>query len=410
VTEHDDYQVRDLYRLRRQVALWRQQLYNRPDPGSDGALVAALAEAEAQLQRLEAARDAGRGDSGGILLDTGGGGEKPGGIMLGAETTAVDARVLLRQSHVPTGIVHLLDPSKTPLVTFRIRYGGDEYVRLRLSSLVEGYSARAIDTVELLPDDEITIHHLPTFFPHRIRHVNELTRATLHIRIDDLDGATEQHSTFPIWLLARTSAYLGMKDPATGGWIDLLPYLGAWVTPNATGVMRLLRVATTLHPAQQIAGYQVGPAGVAQQVEAIYRSLQQEEIRYIHSALCFGVTEGEYMQRVRLPREALANKSANCIDGTVLMASLLEAASLNPALVLVPGHAFLGWEQGPENGEWDYLETTMIADHDFEAARASARRLAEQQQAQAERLRAPHLFRRLSVAELRTHHQITPME
>jgi hypothetical protein len=401
---------RELYRLRRQTGLWRQQLFARPAPGGDEALLRLLAEAETELQRLETARTAAGDGSEGVLLDSGGGGEKPGGILLGAETTAVDARVLLRQSHVPTAIVHLLDPAKTPLVSFSMRYAGDEYVRLRLTSYVEGYSARAIDTVELFPDDEVTVNQLPTFFPARLRHVTELTRATLHIRIDDLDGATEQHSTFPIWLLARTSAYLGLRDPATGAWIDLLPYLGAWVTPNAPGIMRLLRKATALHPAQQLVGYQTGPVGVAQQVEAIYKSLQEEQIRYIHSALCFGITGGEFMQRVRLPREALAHRSANCLDGTVLMASLLEAASLNPAIVLIPGHAFLGWETGPDGGEWDYLETTLVAEADFETARRSGRRLAEQQQAEAARLNAPHLFRRLGLAALRTEQAITPME
>ena len=54
------------------------------------------------------------------------------------------------------------------------------------------------------------------------------------------------------------------------------------------------------------------------------------------------------------------------------MASLLEAASLQPAIVLVPGHAFVAWETWEGTDEWDYLETTMIASHDFEAARRRA--------------------------------------
>ena len=45
-----------------------------------------------------------------------------------------------------------------------------------------------------------------------------------------------------------------------------------------------------------------------------------------------------------LPRESLADKEANCINGTVLFASLLEGISMSPAIVLVPGHAFLAWE------------------------------------------------------------------
>ena len=59
------------------------------------------------------------------------------------------------------------------------------------------------------------------------------------------------------------------------------------------------------------------------------------------------------------------------------MASLLEAASLQPAIVLVPGHAFVAWETWEGTDEWDYLETTMIASHDFEAARQRARSLFE---------------------------------
>ena len=50
------------------------------------------------------------------------------------------------------------------------------------------------------------------------------------------------------------------------------------------------------------------------------------------------------------------------------MASLLESASLRPAIVLVPGHAFVGWAKGSETDELDYLETTMIGSHDFASA------------------------------------------
>ena len=43
--------------------------------------------------------------------------------------------------------------------------------------------------------------------------------------------------------------------------------------------------------------------------------------------------------------------------------------------MLVPGHAFVGWETWRGSDEWDYLETTMIDSHDFEAARQRARAL-----------------------------------
>jgi hypothetical protein len=92
----------------------------------------------------------------------------------------------------------------------------------------------------------------------------------------------------------------------------------------------------------------------------------------VNSVIDYGAGPGEVTQRTRLPRESLAQKSANCIDGTVLLTSLLEGASLNPAVVLVPDHAFVGWETWDGSGEWSYLETTMIGSAEFETACQSA--------------------------------------
>lgn len=399
------------YQQRRRVELLRQQLYAQPDPSVSPQLMQTLMDAEEEWHRLEEARRTQEQTKGrGVLLKTGGEDEKPGGVVLGADTTGIDAEVLLRMSHVPTGIVHLLNADRTPLVTFHVRYTGREFVRLRLASFVEGYSAHVIDTVELRADQSAEINQLATFFPDRVKHVTELTRATLHIVIDDLDRKTEQESTFPIWLLARTSAYLGVADPATGDWVDLTPKLAAWATPNAPAVMKLLRRAADMHPDQHIVGYQVSPEGVEEQVKAIFEAVKAEGIVYVNSVLSFGATEGEYMQRVRLPRESIENKSANCIDGTVLMASVLEAASLNPGIVLVPGHAFLAWETQDGNDQWDYLETTMIGSHDFQAAHKAGQVMGEWQKALAERLENPRYFRLLSLPDLRARHGITPME
>src|SRR5205814_223391 len=98
-------------------------------------------------------------------------------------------------------------------------------------------------------------------------------------------------------------------------------------------------------------------------------------LTYVNSVIDYGADPSQATQRTRLPSESLVRKSANCIDGTVLMASLLEGASLNPALVFIPGHAFLGWETWPGTNTWEYLETTMIGTADFEPARESGQKL-----------------------------------
>jgi hypothetical protein len=416
------------YQQRQLVELLRQQLYSLTNPARFEELSESLVEAETTLRELEAARQSlEQTENRGLLLDSDRQDRGLGGIVMGAETTGIEARVLLRMSHVPTGIVHLFDPKEHPLVTFQVRKAQPPgYVRLRLKSFVEEYSATAIDTIEMEYSEELEeIHQLPTFFPERMRAVNELTRATLHIVIDDLDGATEQESTFPIWLLARTSAYNArVEDPSKGQWVDLSHFYGAWVTPNAPEILQLLRRVADLHPERAITGYLSQTKKVATrtqeveaQVRAVYNALKAEQILYIRSGLTLGAGEGESMQRARLPREVLATKSANCLDGTLLMASVLEAGSLNPGLTLVPGHAFLAWEkqpadkwEGADEDRWGYVETTMISTDSFEAAQTEGRRQAKYWQGKKAAMGRPWLFRRLSVAELRSRRGIVPME
>ena len=400
------------HQQRMQVRALREQVFQNQGLEAQDAVFKQLAAAELALNKLEEQRISLENQNGppGVLLDTQKGEAGLGGIMLGPETTGIDVRVLLRQSHIPTGIVHQLKVDETPLVTFQVSSTADQYVRLRLISFVEEYSAQAIDTLELPPGESVQVNHLPTFFPEKIGLVNEVRRASLHIRVDDLDGATEQHSTFPVWLLSRNSVYNGIKHPATNGWIDLLEYLAAWVTPNFRPVLETLRQAAELHPQKKMVGYHGSAAQVEQQVKAIYQALKERGILYINSTLAFGSKEEVSLQRVRLPRQSLMQRSANCVDGTLLMASLLEAASLNPGLVIVPGHAFLAWETQNGNGEWDYLETTMISTHDFADAQIRGRILAEQYQEMAQQAGDEKIFRRLSLLELRAERGIMPME
>lgn len=329
------------------------------------------------------------------------------GTAMGPDTTGLTVTVLLRMAHLPTSIVHLLEAGQHPLVSLRVHNGRTTPARLRLTSFVEGYSAHAVDTVEIAPGQQAEISHLPTFFPDRLASLSEVCRASLHIQIDDLDGKMEQERTFPIWMLARTSALLHVPDPATGLPRDLMPYLAAWVTPSVPAVFALLRQAAASLTDGTVASYQVDAAGVQAQVKAIYDALKGAGITYVNSVLCFGAIPGVLAQRIRLPTESLTQRSANCMDGTVLLASVLEAASLHPALVLIPGHAFLGWETSEGSGQWDYLETTLLGSQDFAQAQAEGRALAAMYQEQA--ILQPSIFSRLSLRALRAQ-GIWPME
>lgn len=403
------------YRQRRRVNALRRQVYQQPDPAASQSLLQALAEAEATLAALEQQRIALESTAGGGVVASLDKKTKPSGV-LGAETTGLEATVYLRMAQAPTAIYHLFDPDETPLVSCTVRNVGQQGKtrRLRFSSFIDGYSATAVNTVEIRPDQEHTFNQLPTLYAGAVAEINEITRATLNVLVEDLDaasGAVELHTTYPLWLLARTTAPLAVRDPKTGAWNDLTHYFGAFVTPNAPALMRFLRSAAERHPDKMLAGYQGDPAGVEPQVRAVYDALKSDAgITYVNSLIAFSPEEGAASQRVRLPRESLEHREANCIDGTVLFASLLEGISLNPAIVLVPGHAFVAWEGWQDNGEWRYLETTMIGSHSFDEAVASAQATAMQYEQLASQQNNPMAFRRWPLSTLRTSYAITPME
>jgi hypothetical protein len=276
---------------------------------------------------------------------------------------------------LPTGAYHLMDPETDPLLSVDVENFSTDIRRVCVKAYIEGLTAQAVRTIEIEPRKTATFNLQPTLFPERAQAITEVQRATLHVVVTDLDnGKIESHDTYVITCLARTASFNGVRRPDTGELLDLSHYYGAWVTPHADVVQQRIRRAVELAPERRMLGYQGDPELVTGQVAALYESLREAEIVYVNSVIDYGAAAGMTTQRTRLPRETLELRSANCIDGTVLLASLLEGVSLNPAIVLVPGHAFVGWETWFGSDEWRFLETTMIGTADFEAARESAER------------------------------------
>jgi len=332
------------YDLRLKVNALRRQLYPGPGLSDSDALQDRLEQAEKELAALELERAQAQADDpsrpGRIVLNAPeGGGEDPYATR-GHDTTGLGAEAVLRMAQVPTAFYHLFDRDHHPLVVHTIENVSDRTRRLRITSYIEGYSARAVDTFEVAADATVTLRQLPTLFPRPVARLTELTTATLNISIEDLQGEVELHRTEPVRLLPRTTAPLVVMDPDTGRWQDLSPYLAAYVTPNAPAIMSFLRRIADLHPGGHLDGYG-SVDDVRNQVKAVFEALRAAGITYISSTVAFSPEDGPSTQRIRLPRESLKDQAANCIDGTVLFASLLEAMSLNVALVVTRNHAFV---------------------------------------------------------------------
>jgi hypothetical protein len=63
---------------------------------------------------------------------------------------------------------------------------------------------------------------------------------------------------------------------------------------------------------------------------------------------------------VRLLSSTWNDRVANCLDGSVLIASALERLGIGSFLVLVPGHAFVGFYADKDRREAEFLETTLL--------------------------------------------------
>jgi hypothetical protein len=355
---------REVQKQNNRVAALRRAVYAQTDPSAADELTARLADAETTLAELEGQARAKAPDakSGSDPVSP------PMGRMLGSDTTKLNVKPTLNMQPLPTGVYNLLDPETDPLLTLSLENLSRDIRRVCVKAYLEGLSAQDARTVEIKPREKLTLKLLPTLFPERARAITEIQRATLRVQVDDLDGKPESDDSYPIVCLARTASFNAVRRPGSAEMVDLSHYYGAWVTPHAELVQERIRRAVDLVPDRQIWGYQGDPDSVDRQVLALYQSLREAEIAYVNSVIDYGGQAGQATQRTRLPRESIAGRAANCIDGTVLFASLLEGSSLNPALVLVPGHAFVGWEVWDGSDEWKYLETTMIGSQDFEAA------------------------------------------
>ncbi|MGE5603501.1 MAG: hypothetical protein ACM30E_10640 [Nitrososphaerales archaeon] len=300
-----------------------------------------------------------------------------------AETPTPPAISVALLTHtVPTAYCHHLDATVFPFVTVKIDNTNDGCAdtAVRIEATIEGYSDTVTASVQVKQGTTGQASLLPLLQPSAVATLNEIRPATLRITVRQTEPERVLcDQTERVLLHARNTALLALRAPG-GGVIDLTQYLAAWVTPRAPEMERLLRRAAEYHPDRMLVGYHgastlaQGAQIARQQAQAIFAVLQAETgFTYVNSPLTLGAESDQVTQRVRLPAEVLASAgSANCIDGTVLFASLLELAALDPILVLVPGHAFVGWRTWARVDRYEFLETTLIGYGDFDSAQASA--------------------------------------
>ncbi len=148
---------------------------------------------------------------------------------------------------------------------------------------------------------------------------------------------------------------------------DTSIFFAAYVNEDNPQIDMLLREALNSRIVNRFWGYQSrDPKMVEKQVYALWYVLQKRDFKYSSISNTSLSSNVVVAQRVRTFNEALAASQINCVDGSALFASLLKAINIDPVLIRLPGHMFVGYYTDKSQKSLQFLETSMIGDVNLE--------------------------------------------
>ncbi|MDO9094206.1 MAG: hypothetical protein Q8R98_15255 [Rubrivivax sp.] len=202
----------------------------------------------------------------------------------------------------------------------------------------------------------------------RLRNVNQPLPINVNWSVS-INGQPAGQSTQTVRLRSVYDAPFQLRTER--GLENMSWVFAAYVTEDAPWIDEWLREAFA-GQAQGPVGYQMGADHVDKQVETVFMFLRKKGVKYSSITATSGISDTVSSQVVRFPSDSIRTAQANCIDGTVLLASLLRKMGIEPFIVTGPGHAIVGYLRETDLDKPDairILETTMIGgDKPFSAA------------------------------------------
>lgn len=151
--------------------------------------------------------------------------------------------------------------------------------------------------------------------------------------------------------------------------IDTYWIIASYVNENHPEIEKILKEALAKKRVDQFAGYQGDADDVKNEIRAIWDTLRSRGIKYSSIVRPSMVDADNFScMHIRLIGEALKNKQASCLEGSVLFASILRKIDMDPFIVLVPKHAFIGVYLDEKHENFICIETTMLANSSFDEA------------------------------------------
>ena len=155
---------------------------------------------------------------------------------------------------------------------------------------------------------------------------------------------------------------------STGQWQDTSVCFAAFVNEDHPWINALLQDAISSGSVRSFTGYQSGPQSTLLQVQAVWDALAARGLSYVNVATDSGTSSSVSTQYVRFLDQSVHDQGANCVDASVLFASILRRIGLRPVLLFRPGHCFTGFYDAPEGGRIVAFETTLLGTSPFATA------------------------------------------
>lgn len=193
----------------------------------------------------------------------------------------------------------------------------------------------------------------------RLSQCDQATPATVTFTVKLGDSVAEEQSST---LTFRSVNDCPIRVAAGEEGLDTSPTIAAYVNEQHPFLDKLLREALDIGVVDKFTGYQISEDEVIRQTYAIWDLLVARDVRYSSVTTTVAESDEVASQNIRLLEQTINNQQANCVDGSVLMVSMLRKIDIDAVLILVPGHCYVGVYLDPARSKLLGLETTLMGE------------------------------------------------
>lgn len=159
--------------------------------------------------------------------------------------------------------------------------------------------------------------------------------------------------------LAGSNYYLTKKGEINANPTVTSYGIAGFVNENHPWIDGILKDGLETRLCDAFSGYQQGDKEVLNQINAVWTALQRRRISY--SSIATSTLSGNNaFQHVRFIDESMTASQANCLDGCIVLASVMRKIGLNVSIILVPKHAYVAVLNDEGSELMFAVETTML--------------------------------------------------